>query len=104
MAAPPLSAGATQARSIWVAPLAVAVRPVGWLGAVGNFRLAVTCWPAVQLSGLPRMHPLFLADGVRGGVGIDGEGPAAQLQDRAVGQYRADLDLFPLSEIDGVSG
>ena len=34
MTRPPLSAGAVQERSIWVVPLAVAVRPVGAPGAV----------------------------------------------------------------------
>ena len=34
MAEPPVLAGALQERSIWVVPLAVAVRPVGAPGAV----------------------------------------------------------------------
>ena len=46
MAAPPSLAGAVQERSIRVAPLAVAVRPVGAPGAVGVVALAT-------LEGLP---------------------------------------------------
>ena len=55
MTRPPLSAGAVQERSIWVVPLAVAVRPVGAPGAVGtSVELLVTAgtlfWPVVKVA------------------------------------------------------
>ena len=68
MTRPPLSAGAVQERSIWVVPLAVAVRPVGAPGAVAaTVELLVTAgtlfMPVVKVRGV-------VAGEVLDGVGV----------------------------------